>query len=304
MDGGVEDATENEGVMRQDRHAHQVAEPVLEGAGQVVLDPGVAQMQDRRGADRRRGLGTFFRLGISPDLLEDRGFQDVLGHLGHVQGLQQEGADLLRALEAEIPGPGQIQLLAGPGHGHIEEAALLLDVVPFAGQALFEEAVRDRDPLPLLAAGETVLDQADQEDRPELEPLGLVDRQDVDRVLVEVRLGSGRVIADLEEQVQISRERPDGIVLDQVREALDLVEEQSEVLDARLGLERQRLDEGFEIAGPLQERIDDRPGVLGRREVGEEQEIVEDPLDGLPGRPGDLDRALAFGDGLEHAMER
>jgi hypothetical protein len=75
-----------------------------------------------------------------------------------------------------------------------------------------------------------------------------VDGQDVDRVLVELRLRRRRIVTDLGEEVEIAGEGPDGVVLDELREALDLVEEESDVLDPDLGFRGHRADEALEEA--------------------------------------------------------
>ena len=239
----MEDAAENERVVGQDGDAHDVAEPVLQGTEKVILDLDVAQPQRPRRPDRRRYLRPAVGLGIAPDLLEDGGAQDVLRHLGDVQGLEDERADLFLALEPIVPGPGQVEGPAGAGHGHVEEPPFLLEIVLRSRQDLLEDPVRDRDPFPPLPAGEAVLDEADEKDRPELESLGLVDRQDVDGVLVELRLRRGRVVADLTEQVEVPGEGADGVVVDEVGEPLDLVEKEADVLDPDLGLEAHGADQ-------------------------------------------------------------
>ena len=55
MDGGVQDPAEDKGVMGEHGNAQEMAEPVFEGAGQVVLDLEIAQREDVPDRESRAG---------------------------------------------------------------------------------------------------------------------------------------------------------------------------------------------------------------------------------------------------------
>ena len=83
----------------------------------------------------------------------------------------------------------QDELVPGAGHRDVEEPALLLEpwLVPRPGLA--EQLVRDRQRIAPAGRREPPGDEAGEEDRRELEALGLVDRQDGDRIGVGVEIG-------------------------------------------------------------------------------------------------------------------
>ena len=112
-----------------------------------------------------------------------------------------------------------MQLVASAGHPDVEQPPLLGHVrVGRQGQGVAHELVGHLERVAPVAAWESVRHQADEEDDVELEALGLVIRQDVDRVAV-VRPGvdvRGRgVVAGLDERVELLDEERQPVVAKQ-----------------------------------------------------------------------------------------
>src|SRR4030042_6523541 len=141
MDGGVEDPAEDKGVMGEHGNAQQMAEPVLEGTGQIVLDLEIAEREDVPDRESRGDSVVRCEAAVAPDLLERGSAKDLLGEFGDVQGLEDKGTDFFQALEPVVLGPGQEEKPPGPGHPDIEETAFFLDITLLRRALILENLV-------------------------------------------------------------------------------------------------------------------------------------------------------------------
>jgi len=210
MDCDVEDIAEDQGVMGQNRDSHQMAEPVFERAGQIVIDLDKTQGQPPPLARLQRTSGAGVRNGIPPDFLDGGRLQGFARHLGDVKGLENERADPLPAAPAVIAAPRHIEDLLRPGHGDVKKPSFLLEGVFRVGDALFEDFVRHRNPFPSPPAWEAVLDQTDHEDHVEFESLGFVDGEDGDRIRIRIEVRRRRVVPGVDERLEVpgNEDRP------------------------------------------------------------------------------------------------
>src|SRR6266576_2548283 len=167
-------------VIPQHRDAQDVDVLVLERTRRVVVDlpegdrhdlaVGANQLELRVQVDRRR---------VTLHSLDDGGAERLFVRLREVERLEDEAADLPRAGAAVVPGARQVQVPLGARHPHVAQPALLLQVEVPARQQVLDQRVRERDGLAPAARGKPVRDQPDHEDNRELQPLGLMDRQDM-----------------------------------------------------------------------------------------------------------------------------
>ena len=131
LHGLVQRRAVDDRVVRRDRHAQDVDVLVLERAGQVVVH--LVEAERERPLDRLAARLDRLRLGLERGQPLQRSVGRGLGRSPgrrrgrQVQRLQHELRDAPRPPAAVVRGVGQDQLVAGPGHAHVEEPPLLLE---------------------------------------------------------------------------------------------------------------------------------------------------------------------------------
>ena len=252
--------------MRREWHPQDVGVLELERAGEVVVDLVEAERErlvDRAAYDLGTGRG---RLERGQALLGRRGGRAGAGHArrrGQVEGLEHERRD--------APGPGaavvgrvrEDQLVAGPGHRHVAQAALLSERQFRRRRQPPAETGRQGQGLAPPARREASRDEPGQEDHRELEPLGLVDRQDGHRIGVRIELGRRRVVARVDERLEVGRD-----------EDRPVVDEQAPTVPRTISKNR----------AMFAERLLGGDGV-GGRQSRQQAARPEEPVQQLPGRP-------------------
>ena len=111
----------------------------------------------------------------------------------------------------------------------VEQPALLAQVGVPSGRRTGDERERDRQRVPPTRRREPSVDKADEEDRRELEALGLVDGQDRDGVRLAVEVGRRRIVAGLDERPEMAGHERAAIVGEQRRLGADDIEEPGRV---------------------------------------------------------------------------
>ena len=129
----------------------------------------------------------------------------------------------------------QDQLVAGPGHRHVAEPPLLGERQLGRRRRAATETGGQGQRLAPAARREAARDEAGQEDDRELEALGLVDGQDGDRVDVGIEVGGRRVVAGLDERLEVRRDEDRAVVGQQRGLAADDLEEPGDVAERLLG---------------------------------------------------------------------
>ena len=99
-------------------------------------------------------------------------------------------------------------------------------------ETVFDEVGRQLQGVASALDRELLLDARDDEDHRELQSLGLVHRQDGDRVLVGVGFGHRRIVARIAQQVEMGDEGRHAVVFGDFPVGLHRVEELGHVLDA------------------------------------------------------------------------
>ena len=162
----------------------------------------------------------------------------------------------------------QHHLVPGSGEGDVEEPALLPEMDLVVGRRRFtDELGWHRQGLAPAGGREAAGHEARQVDDRELEPLRLVDGQDRDRVHVGVELGGRRVVARLDQRLEMSRDERGAIVGEQRRLRPDDLEETGDVAEGLLGGDRWRRGQPPERPGLPQEGVQDlRSGPLVRQQ--------------------------------------
>ena len=140
---------------------------------------------------------------------------------GQVERLQHELAHLPLALAAHVLRAREVEPLLGAGHADVEEAPLLLLVEVAGGQRVLDQLGRQLERIGAPGGREPVLHAVHHEhDRP-LEPLGLVHGEHVHRGRLGVRLGHRRIVARVDQRVQVVHELAHVVVLEHPRRVLD-----------------------------------------------------------------------------------
>ena len=131
----------------------------------------------------------------SASIREFPGARAVDAHDLRVLALQQLADELGRLLLGGRPAVGrEHEAVLRPGHGHVQQAALLLGVDLLALDSLAQQLLRE-GAAGALAGGPLVGEQLRDEDVPELQPLGLVEGHEPDALHVLGQLHAGRQLA-------------------------------------------------------------------------------------------------------------
>ena len=264
-------------VVGEERDTQNVDVAILEGTGLVVVDPRVGQAQELVLGDRcfRRGPRLWGGL-VASQRLERPALPWDGSRVGQIERLHHEARDLACASRPVVGGRGQHQLVHGSGHRHVEEPALLVELTAADLDLLTDEGVGERHLLPASLERELRLGTLDEKDDRELEALGLVNGEDVDRVVVEVGLRDRRVVPGLAQQLEVRDEGRHTVVLGHVAVGLHRLEEPGDVPDLCLGPGRGFARQTTKQTRPLQVAVQHLTRTparhLGRRplEVGQQ----------------------------------
>ena len=198
------------------------------------------------------------------------------------------------------------QAVLRPGHRDVQEAALLVGVDVADGDGLAQELGRE-EAAAVLAGRPLPVEQARDDDVRELEALGLVEGHQPDALDVLGQLDARRQLAaGVAVGVEVGDEAGQRAVrvgaLPVAREA----QEAGDVGDAPLGLERADGDQVEDLAGPLDEPLEDRERALApgqRRELLEGRQEAPELGPGV-GRDGGGGRRLGGGVGVVRLRAR
>ena len=313
MNGAVQDTAIHQVVMGGHRDPDHVPVAKLQGADEIVIHLVKTQPQCLLRAAPHCPGRLFGPRGVALDLLQGRGLLCGLRGPGQIQRFEDKRAHLLEPLEAVITGPGQIEGVFRPRHPHVEQASLLLDItesirgctgIRRPGRLrVAQDRIRDRNPFLARTPGIAVGDQPDHEGHRELQALGLVHGQHVDRILFQLCFSRGGIVPDLPEEFQVFGEGEQGICIGHLGKILDLVEEDPDVLDAQLGPGGQFARELLKEARPFQERVHDLTGVLMGGQLHKITQVLIDAADGIPGRLLNLDGIAAKMEALEDLVQ-
>ena len=210
---------------------------------------------DRELSVRRQRIGEDAlvrgRRGMALKLLRGPRLERAGRVLGQPEGLQDELAGLPVLLAAHVFGAREVERLLGPRHADVEETSLFLEVEVARGQRVLDQARRHLDGIRAAHGGELVLHAVDEEHDGPLEPLGLVHGQHGHGRRVRVRLGHRRVLARVDQRVEVVHELADVVVLQHPGGVPDAREELAHVLHFLL-----LLGGGLGVAGH-QARVDE-----------------------------------------------
>ncbi len=229
-------------------HPQHVPELVLERAGEVVVDR-VERQRERLAVAGRAGRPATPRGARSPRSARAASrpapAPGRAGGHGQVQRLEHERRDPPRPLAAVVRGVGQQQLVPGPGHAHVEQPALLLELVVALGQGLVDELERQGERLAPARRREPPGHEARQVHDGELEALRLVDGHHGDRVRVGVDVGRRRIVAGLDQGLEVAGEEHGPVVGEERRLGAHDVEEARDVGQRLLGRDGLRLGQAL-----------------------------------------------------------
>ncbi len=130
---------------------------------------------------------------------------------GKSQRFDHEAARLEVPLAAVVRGAGQNQPVARPRHADVEQPPLLAIVIGLLVDRIAVQLGGQRERTPLSPIREAPLGELHQEHHRELEALGVVRGQQVDRVLVQLDLGRRRIVAGLDQEVEVADELRDPV---------------------------------------------------------------------------------------------
>ncbi len=99
-----------------------------------------------------------------------------------------------------------------------------------SGEDVLDQSIGERDRIATMGRWEPPRHQTDEEDGREFQSFGLMNGEDVHRILVPIRLTHGRVVTSVDEGIEVIDEPWDAVVLGHAREALDDGEELGDVL--------------------------------------------------------------------------
>ncbi len=197
------------------------------------------------------------------------------------------GDTFRRACAAVIGRVGEHELVACPGHRHVAQPPLLGERPLGRRWLAATETGRQRERLATTVAGEPPGDEPRQEDDREFEALRLVHGQDGDRIDVRVEVRGRRVVARVDERLEVPRHEHRPIVDEQRRLGTDDVEEPRHVGEPVLGASVRRRGQARHESAVAEERVEHlarRPFVRQRRVAAE---VDHQAMDGLPTRRRD-----------------
>ena len=181
-------------VMAADRDAPHVDVEVFQRTRLIVVDLLVAEIQlDVRRERLQRGVLDLGRRRVVLDLLDGTHPERAAGIARQIEALEHEETRLALAAAAVVAGIREKQLVARARHADVEKAPLLLQMEVAGRHGVLHQRDRQLERVAAAAQRELLLDQVHQEHDGELEPLGLVDRQDADGRRLDVGLGDCRV---------------------------------------------------------------------------------------------------------------
>ena len=272
LDGLVERRAVDDRVVRRQRHPEHVRVLVLERAGQVIVDLVEAQRQrllDRAAQRPRRLRGPGEgREPVQRRRLPRSGTRRP-GRRRQVERLQHERRHAPRPGAAVVGRVRQDQLVAGTGHGHVEQPPLLGEECLGGLRLAPAEATGERERLASTREREPPGDQARQEHDRKLEPLRLVDREHGDGIRVRIELRGGRVVARLDERLEMACHEHRPVVRKQGRLRPDDLEEAGDVLERLFGGDAVGAGQARQQPGPAQERVEH----LARRPLVRERAV-------------------------------
>ena len=169
------------------------------------------------------------------------------------------------------------QLVPGPRHRHVAQASLLSERQLRRGRQPPTETGRQGQGVAPADGREAPRDHTRQEHDRELEPLRLVDGEDGHGVRVGIELGGRRVVAGVDERLEMGRDEDRAVVDQEGRLAADDLEEPGDVGERFLGADG-----------------------VGRREAGQQAARAQEAVQQLTRRPfvGDLAIPTQVGDEL------
>ena len=128
----------------------------------------------------------------------------------------------------------QDQLVARPGHADVEQPPLLLELEVALRQRLLDELERQAEGLAPVVRREPAGDEAGHEYDRELEALRLVDGEHRDGVGVRIEIRGRRIVAGLDQRLEVASDERRPIVGQQRRLGPDDVEEPGDVAERLL----------------------------------------------------------------------
>ena len=211
---------------------------VLQGARLVVVDLAVGEAQHLVVGDRADRGRAGARARGDDDARASSGLARARdrSRRRQVEGLDHEARDLARAAGAVVGGRGQDQLVLGPGHGHVEEPPLLVDVAVAAGQLFLHELGGQAQRVaPPSAAGTSARLQPTRKTTGNSRPLALCTVSTCTASSSRSASAIAGVVAGLAQEVEVGDEGGDAVVLGHVAVGLHGLEELRDVLDLGLG---------------------------------------------------------------------
>ena len=284
LDRLVQRRAVDEGVVGRRRHTQHVGVLVLARTGEIRVD--LAEAERQRLLD---GATSGVRRCVDPG----KGRQALFGRWGddtgtrcarrcrQVERLEDEWRYLARPGAAIVGRVRQDQLVTGPGHRHVAEAPFLRErPIRRRGLAVAQAGGQGECLAPAVAR-EPPRDESGQVDDRELEALGLVHREHRDGVGVRIEIGGGRIVAGVEQGLQMACHEQGAIVGEESRLRSDDVEEPGDVAEAFLGRGRLRRGQPGERAAVTEERVQH---LAGRALVGHRREpghVGDEPMHAL-----------------------
>ena len=190
---------------------------------------------------------------------------------GRSNRLEDERRHASRTGPAVVRGVREDQLVPGSGHRHVAEPAFLGEG-RLGRRPAWRGPARSGSPSdsPRPVDGNRPATIPGRKTHRELQPLRLVDGQDGDRIEVRVELRRGRVVAGLDERLEMTGHEDGPIVRKDRRLGTDDLEEPSDVAEGFLGRDRVRCCEPGEHAASAQEPIQQlaRRLLVGRLAIG------------------------------------
>src|SRR5262249_44887164 len=147
---------------------------------------------------------------------------------------------LARAPAAVVPRRRQVELLSRAGHRNVEQSPLLLEAEVWRRRSIPEERLGQLEDVAPARPWKPTLRQPHDEHHAKLEAFRLVDGEDAPRGHVAVRLGDRRVLAGLDQSVEMVHELAYVVPGKDPRRVLDPPEEACDVLDLGLLADRAR----------------------------------------------------------------
>ena len=98
----------------------------------------------------------------------------------------------------------QDQLVAGTGHGHVEQAAFLLEVMIALRQPLPDQFSRHRQRIAPIGRRKAPVDQPHNEDGPKLEAFGLVHGEHRDGIGLSIKVRRRRIVTCLDQRLEVT----------------------------------------------------------------------------------------------------